>query len=848
MKKLTRMKKRKKREKAENKSKEGKITRKGGRGDKIEAMKMAKDETLKMDKIDKKKFRRKKGTEKENDKEKGKRGRKKKMEEKIEVGKKKRGRKKKIEKEITAKELKVKKVGRKRRRTEENEEKKKELQMKGKGKTGGRGRRGRRKEGGVEEKIVEKESLKRRGRKKAKIEQAKTEQEKIEPAKAKKRGRRKKVEVEKEETFPKKRGRKRTIEKEKSLKEAKEVKKKRKAKVRKVEAKAEAEAKVEVEVEQEAPLKGRRKRRGKRPAEKLIEIETEIREKTKAKKGRRPKVKIEEIKESEPQIPPATSFAPEEEKTEITVKRRGRKKKEKIEKLEIITEPTPPTLQVEAPRKRGRKPKLMEKPTEPIEQPVITPIKIPVKQKGFESKELAKKESKTVTEITEEAIKESVKIIKGTNIIDIGSNLELFVDEFLIDKMKNLSLQLQKPVQKEIDVYFDAPWEGELSGCVTIFRDDNLFRMYYRGSGKDKPEVTCYADSRDGIRWLKPELRIFEFRKLKDNNIIHAGVESHNFAPFKDTNPFADEDEKYKAIAGNPLLPLVSPDGFQWQIKSEKPIVSDSIQDSFNVSFWDPIKKRYVAYIGDLKKGVRGIKCCFSKDFVNWTSPKWLEIEGDSEQEHIYVNAIFPYFRAPHIILGFFMRLVPERKSLNDPKSAGVSDVIFLCSRDLISWKKFPQRFISPDLDHRNWTGPNLMPVNGIIRTGKNELSIFYNELYGYEGNRLRRATLELDRFVSISASPQGGEFVTKPLLFKGNNLLLNFSTSAIGSVRVEILDDKEKPIIDFKLKDCEEIYGNELEHVVKWKNSQDLIKLAGTPIRLKFVLKDANLFSIRFK
>jgi hypothetical protein len=114
--------------------------------------------------------------------------------------------------------------------------------------------------------------------------------------------------------------------------------------------------------------------------------------------------------------------------------------------------------------------------------------------------------------------------------------------------------------------------------------------------------------------------------------------------------------------------------------------------------------------------------------------------------------------------------------------------------------------------------------------------------------SRLRRFTLRPDGFVSIQAQYRGGEFVTHPLVFSGKELVLNYSTSAAGSVRVEVTDINHKPLRGFELDECPEIYGDEIEHVVEWNSQPDFGPLAGQPIRLHFVLKDADLYAIRFQ
>jgi hypothetical protein len=98
-----------------------------------------------------------------------------------------------------------------------------------------------------------------------------------------------------------------------------------------------------------------------------------------------------------------------------------------------------------------------------------------------------------------------------------------------------------------------------------------------------------------------------------------------------------------------------------------------------------------------------------------------------------------------------------------------------------------------------------------------------------------------------MSAAYTGGEFTTKPLRFTGRALRLNLATSAAGSVRVEIQDADGKPLPGRTLADSQDFAGNRLEHDFRWKKGADLSDLSGRVIRLRFVLKDADVYSLRF-
>ena len=113
---------------------------------------------------------------------------------------------------------------------------------------------------------------------------------------------------------------------------------------------------------------------------------------------------------------------------------------------------------------------------------------------------------------------------------------------------------------------------------------------------------------------------------------------------------------------------------------------------------------------------------------------------------------------------------------------------------------------------------------------------------------RIRRYTLRTDGFVSVQAGFGGGEFTTHPMQFEGSELELNYSTSAVGSVRVEIQDADGHALPGYSLEDCPEKFGDEIEGVMAWNGGASLGDLAGKPISLRVALKDADLYAFRFR
>jgi hypothetical protein len=449
--------------------------------------------------------------------------------------------------------------------------------------------------------------------------------------------------------------------------------------------------------------------------------------------------------------------------------------------------------------------------------------------------------------------------------IHIGDRRELFVDDFLIERLAGAELKLHKPEARDVAIVCDAPWEGNTSAYYTIFQDGDRFRMYYRGSHFDEkarrashPEVACCAESRDGITWSKPKLGVCEFAGSKDNNIVWTGDGSHNFTPFKDDNPACARDARYKALAGGTTLidgkkkhclnALKSPDGVRWTLMKDAVITAGAF-DSQNLAFWDAVRREYRAYWriftagftderGWKPSGVRAIRTATSKDFLHWDNQADLKYV-DSPPEHLYTNAVMPYFRAPHLFIAFPTRFQPKTQQV---------EPVFMTSRDGVLFRRWPEELIpitapkDREGNRSNYMTRGLLQLPGNDR----ELSVYATEAY-YAGpaSRVRRFTFRTDGFVSVHA-PAKAELLTKPLRFTGKSLELNCRTAASGGIRVEIQDAAGKPFPKFSLADCQPITGDDIARVVKWKSGANVRSLAGKPVRLRFAMEDADLFSMR--
>ena len=493
--------------------------------------------------------------------------------------------------------------------------------------------------------------------------------------------------------------------------------------------------------------------------------------------------------------------------------------------------------------------------------------------------------------------------------VEIGARRELFVDDSLVERLVGRAeLRLHQPTPQNVALVTDEPWEGNATNYVTVFQDGEKYRMYYRGShssylgGKDRPstrDVYCYAESSDGIHWKKPELGLFAWSDSKNNNIVWDGVGSHAFVPFRDTNPKCAADAKYKALGVGGSKPglyaFKSADAIHWTLMAPEPTITKGAFDSQNLAFWDAERGEYREYHRDFRDG-RDIRTGTSQDFLHWTEPEYLSYAANVDPgrregkqvdvkdpggekyppgrvSELYTNQIAPYYRAPHLLLGFPTRYIDRgwtesvkalprydyrqvRAKNSRREGTAVTDGMFIASRDRLRFTVWPESFLRPGLrtrdswfygdTYQNW---GLVETKSTIDDAPRELSLYVTEHTLQEtGGILRRYSLRIDGFVSLHAPLVGGELIMKPVIFAGNQLTLNVSTSAAGSVRVEIQNVDGQPLPGFALADCQDVYGDDLERTVIWAGNPNLGALAGKSVRLRFEVKDADLYSFQFQ
>ena len=487
-------------------------------------------------------------------------------------------------------------------------------------------------------------------------------------------------------------------------------------------------------------------------------------------------------------------------------------------------------------------------------------------------------------------------------LVDIGSNRELLVDHHLIDQLQGTRLKLHHPRPAEVVIKTDRPWEGEMGFGQTVILHKGRYLMYYQASNK-----VCYAESRDGITWTKPNLGIIEVDGSRANNLVGTSAGEYLYAHetepaarvFLDTRPGVPPAERLRAItlnegeSANPseeelsrkfspndrglwqgtptdVIPWVSADGKVWKRLGDKPMFRNNIYGTLDGDFslfWSETEGHYVMYTRyhtspNRSVGRRSVARLTAPDLFHWTEfqPMSFGDDGIIPENHLYINLTLPYFRAPQIYLAFPARLMVGRQSLTEEqaRAAGIPEGGEIdCSETVLMTTRgkgtrydttFREGFIRPGLGARHWKTRTTYALRGVVPTGENEISMYVTREAGTDSWHIRRYALRVDGFASVNAPYDGGEMLTRLLTFSGSELVLNYSTSAAGSVRVEIQGPSGDAIPGYALEDAQEIVGDEIERLVAWKAGTDVSALAGKPVRLRFVLKDADLYSLRFR
>ena len=518
-------------------------------------------------------------------------------------------------------------------------------------------------------------------------------------------------------------------------------------------------------------------------------------------------------------------------------------------------------------------------------------------------------------------------------VYDLGTKRELFIDDFFIHSLEgDVAKRTHEMIPDDIILTLDEPHENTNNSAASyssLLYDGKRYLFYYRAysrlATKSDPEgrsgyILCVAESTDGINFRKSPVNLHAsgYNVVLDSDstacLIQNGEE--NVCPgvataFYDTNPACPGNKRYKMIVTNEkagcfMFLFVSPDGYDFKLKCGPFKLGErSAFDSANQAFYDPNIGKYRLYHRGIRLAgptwKRTIMTHVTEDFITFTEQKWLRFDEEFDSlfargQELYTNGIRPYFRAPHILLGFPMRYVDGsvtpgmhlpspyheytpntdydgewnsrvfarpnlairevyvKKMLRQALAA--TEGVLITSRDGSNFTGVPESLIKPPPQDDSWVyGSGTVAIGMAVTKSRfghgapDELSF-----YAVEGNwsdnvaRYRRYHIRMDGFVSLHFGMKGGIMVTPRFTFTGDRLSVNIATGALAGFSAEIRDENGCPIPGYSFEESLPEIGDDLEMIARWKQrGPDLRPLEGKVIQLAIRAYQADLYSLCF-
>lgn len=459
---------------------------------------------------------------------------------------------------------------------------------------------------------------------------------------------------------------------------------------------------------------------------------------------------------------------------------------------------------------------------------------------------------------------------------------ELFMDDYRIEKTVDIQRVVNPGVKSKILIKPTEPWEGNstyIYGTVLYNQPAGTgYRMWYCAYLKEKYFV-CYATSKDGINWVKPDLGVIEFNGNKHNNICRVGGGTVVYDPYD-----KDAARRYKLMAFDGAVKAnfgynvyFSPDGLNWT-HYPKPVlpygdVSNVAYDQDKRLFIATTKQRMLISNTSVTPGKndRAAFVSVSSDFINWHAPGqpnslWsLAVEGDPADDravmsrggieaNVYGMPVYPYQDA-YIGFPWFFDITTYNNGEFAVTGDGKIQPQVAFSRDLRHWSRPVKDPIVPLGKAGSWDDGTLYTSSNMQVTDR-EMMVYYGAMNlphgGNAGNmlqyaRIARATWRRDGLVSLyNGGSDTGIVATKPITFTGKQLKVNAKLDDGGSLTVELLNKDGMPIKGYHLSKA--ISKDQFAATVLWDNGADLSQLQGQQIKLRFHLLGGNLYSYWFE
>lgn len=449
------------------------------------------------------------------------------------------------------------------------------------------------------------------------------------------------------------------------------------------------------------------------------------------------------------------------------------------------------------------------------------------------------------------------------NVLNIGGETQLFLDDFVIESMTGLRRTINQPARHPSNpvVRGEHPWEQGVLHPLAVARDPEtaVFHLYYRATsappGQEARESLCYARSRDGVHWEKPGLRFVQLSDKEGgtpNNLIAGpGTPMAVFVRPEEPDPARRFLGLFSGSKPASVAAWYSPDGLRWEKASETGDLRASPRTPPNPG------ARYF-YTGQCwagrnawGAGRRGVMRADSADLVNWGGNLTIFAAGPDDPENLeFYTMSVADMRTAHKYHGlhigflhyFHTDLQGKRNPGNNAAMSGPIDVYLAVSRDTVRWQRVDPATPFLPLGPQGAFDSGMVFLCSMVEY-KDQLYFYYDgwdldhgDLIGTPSKTGRAqiglATLKRDRFVCLQPQGDQGTLTTRPLLIEGSRLFVNADARG-GRLTVQALDAQASPIGP----ESKPITTDGLRHQVAWPRGNPLAARIGQAARLKFTL-----------
>ena len=461
------------------------------------------------------------------------------------------------------------------------------------------------------------------------------------------------------------------------------------------------------------------------------------------------------------------------------------------------------------------------------------------------------------------------------DIISINRGRQLLVDDFLVESSYNLKRVFHKPTYHKLNPILDhdKPWElnqngdpyaAPFSGGVWFDEKDSLFKMWYSAGGGSHDQsndglITCYAESLNGIKWIKPTVGLFDKENVVDTTIQDCVTVWLDKNEKDDTKRFKMFINQFYEPGKVNMLLKYSADGIDW---SDAAAASEDLFDRCS-AWYNPFADKWILSLKTKTKFGR------SRNYVEGNSPEpvvktakrntdekvkhWFTAWPDEPRHPDFPNVPPEIYNLDAIAyesltLGFFSVWEGPENDVCD--SLGIQKRNEVClgySRDGFHWDRPDMSpFLPVDQSESAWNWGNVQSTNG-------SPIIVGDSLYFYVSGRRNNpawdtnmatglGVLRRDGFASLDAKENEGSITTRNLAIEGRYLFVNADASE-GQIAAEILDEEGNVIPGYSKKKSFIVQTNGTRLKVSWKEV-DLLEALPEIVKIKFYLTNSSLYS----